>query len=441
MSTTIGGVTYTQSGSIAIVTGYDGSTSNVVIQSQVNIGGSLYDVTTINNSVFENKTSLTSVSIPASITSFGISAFRNCTSLTSVILTDGLTIIGERAFRDCSALTNIVIPSSVTEVLGSCLYNCSSLTKVFFNQTVSIPSFSFPNGAIVNSSTPVAYYLNGVIGTSSLISVAGFTNAVAVSGIVTPSQIGSGYNITLTYTSNTFNWQSGTTHNLYDSNNNILSSYTSLGTPDNTFTFPNVTIVQNGVNNLYIPGIDYNIQVTVEVVCFKEDTKILCFKDNKEQYIPIQELRKGSLVKTLLHGYVAIDMIGKRQMNHIASKERIKDQLYVCSKKEYSEVFEDLVITGCHCLLVDAFKSEEEKTKAVEINKGLYMTDNKYRLPACVDEKTKVYNHIGSYTIYHFALENYDYYRNYGIFANGLLVETCSKRYLKELSNMELIEY
>ena len=29
---------------------------------------------------------------------------------------------------------------------------------------------------------------------------------------------------------------------------------------------------------------------------------------------------------------------------------------------------------------------------------------------------------------------------NYGIYANGLLVETCSKRYLKELSNMNFIE-
>lgn len=30
-------------------------------------------------------------------------------------------------------------------------------------------------------------------------------------------------------------------------------------------------------------------------------------------------------------------------------------------------------------------------------------------------------------------------YINYGIYANGLLVESCSKRYLKELSNLTLI--
>jgi hypothetical protein len=68
------------------------------------------------------------------------------------------------------------------------------------------------------------------------------------------------------------------------------------------------------------------------------------------------------------------------------------------------------------------------------------MTDNKYRLPAAADERASVYEVPGNYMIYHLALESEDYYINYGIYANGLLVETCSQRYLKELSNMKLIE-
>jgi len=46
--------------------------------------------------------------------------------------------------------------------------------------------------------------------------------------------------------------------------------------------------------------------------------------------------------------------------------------------------------------------------------------------------------HLIMVTIYHLALENENYFSNYGIYANGLLVESCSKRYLKELSGMEL---
>jgi len=133
-------------------------------------------------------------------------------------------------------------------------------------------------------------------------------------------------------------------------------------------------------------------------------------------------------------------MIGKKEINHLALKERIKDQLYVCSPLNFPEVFEDLIITGCHSILVDNFTSEIQKENSIEINGDVYITDNKYRLPACIDERTSVFINPGSFTIYHFALENNDYYMNYGIYANGLLVETCSKRYLKELSNMTLIE-
>jgi hypothetical protein len=69
----------------------------------------------------------------------------------------------------------------------------------------------------------------------------------------------------------------------------------------------------------------------------------------------------------------------------------------------------------------------------------IFVTDKKYRLPACVDQRAKPYEKEEKTVIYHIALDNEDYLMNYGIYANGLLVETCSQRYLKELSNMTLI--
>ena len=73
-------------------------------------------------------------------------------------------------------------------------------------------------------------------------------------------------------------------------------------------------------------------------------------------------------------------------------------------------------------------------------NGVVYITDNKGRLPACIDERTRPYCVGGEFTIYHIALDHDDYYMNYGIYANGLLVESTSKRFLKEESNMTLIE-
>ena len=188
-------------------------------------------------------------------------------------------------------------------------------------------------------------------------------------------------------------------------------------------------IAGSGSNN----GLYYSINIVPPIPCFKSGTKILT--DNG--YKRIEELRKGDLVKTLLHDYKPIYMIGKKDIYHPSCEERIKDQLYKCSKDKFGKVFEPLIITGCHSILVDDFVSEEQREKAIETNGGrVFVTDNKYRLPACADERASVYESPGNYTIYHLALENDNYYHNYGIYANGLLVETCSKRYLKELSGM-----
>ena len=109
------------------------------------------------------------------------------------------------------------------------------------------------------------------------------------------------------------------------------------------------------------------------------------------------------------------------------------------TKEQSPELFEDLVLTGSHSILVDNFKNNGQREKTIELLGEVYATDKKYRLPASADDRASVYEKSGEHTVYHLALENDSYYTNYGIYANGLLVETCSKRYLKELSNMKLI--
>ena len=224
---------------------------------------------------------------------------------------------------------------------------------------------------------------------------------------------------------------------IYGTGNN---TYGQLGlgntTQQNTIQLvPNLTSVNK------LSGSDISIVAIPDyvnngnLVCFKQGSLILTDKG----YVPIQDLRKGDLVQTLLHGVLPIDMIGKRDIFHVASTTRIKDQLYECNNNSYPEVFEPLVITGCHSILINEFFSEQHREEVNAFCGGIYITNNQYRLPACIDERAKVYDRPGTYTIYHIALENVDYYTNYGVYANGLLVETCSKRYLKELSNMEII--
>ena len=168
------------------------------------------------------------------------------------------------------------------------------------------------------------------------------------------------------------------------------------------------------------------------IVCFLEGTKICCLNDeNSETYKPIEQLKVGDYIKTFSHGYIPICLIGNKNMINPNNTIREKNRLYVCKPDEYNELFEDLVITGCHCILKDELTEKETIETNIEMG-NIYRTEDKYRLMAMLDTRAKPYECYGAHRIWHIALEHHDNYMNYGIYANGLLVESCSKRMLSE---------
>ena len=177
--------------------------------------------------------------------------------------------------------------------------------------------------------------------------------------------------------------------------------------------------------------------------CFLGGTLI---ETNKGQ-VPVEELRQGDMVKTIDDGYKPVEVIGTRMIPHFAMDERVKDQLYICRKERFPEATDDLIITGCHSILLFRdFHDEHERQRVIQVNGKAYVTNGILRFPACVLDRndmytTDVYPVKGTYNIYHFALEHEDYYMNYGIYANNILVESSSRRYMYEESNMYLIDY
>ena len=173
--------------------------------------------------------------------------------------------------------------------------------------------------------------------------------------------------------------------------------------------------------------------------CFLEGTEILCRIGDKEEYVPVESLTVGSLVKTLLHGYKKIAMIGKGPIENPGDTRRVQQRLYKLSTDKYPTLKEDLYITGCHSTLVKDL-TEEQKELAIKEGERLFVTDKHYRLMACVDEKAEPWASGGTYTIWHFALEHENEHMNYGVFANGgLLVETCCLFTLKNKSNFTFL--
>ena len=218
-----------------------------------------------------------------------------------------------------------------------------------------------------------------------------------------------------------------------------------LITSPNTSSFGQLATYSNGTQ-LLTGSTTYTYNYTVNypppppIMCFKEDSKILCLVEDNEVYVPIQDIRKGTLVKTRLQGYVPVNMIGHTKIYNEANYLRGKNRLYKCSTEKYPELTEDLVLTGCHSILVDSV-TEEQRSQTVELIGYVYVTEQKYRLMTMFDERAEPLMEEGVFNIWHLALDHDDIYVNYGVYANGgLLVETTSQRMMKEFSGMNILE-
>ena len=98
----------------------------------------------LGQSAFEGCSSLTSLTIPSSVTEIGLSAFSGCSGLISLTIPSSVTWIGQSAFEGCSSLTSLTIPSSVTSIGWYAFKGCSGLTSLTIPSGVtSIGSYAF----------------------------------------------------------------------------------------------------------------------------------------------------------------------------------------------------------------------------------------------------------------------------------------------------------
>jgi hypothetical protein len=179
--------------------------------------------------------------------------------------------------------------------------------------------------------------------------------------------------------------------------------------------------------NQFQQGTSYYFTQSPLILCFNENTKISCLKDSSETSVAIQDLRKGDLVKTIDSGYLKVSVVAKSTLTNCAGSDRNKNKMYKCSKEKYGDLTDDLYITGGHSILVNTV-SLEEQGKIKKSFGRLFTTGRKYRLMAFIDENATPCEEEEVFSIYHFALENDEVCYNYGIYANGLLVESCIPR-------------
>jgi hypothetical protein len=126
----------------------------LVIPATVRYGGGTYTVTGVGEFAVSACTSLTSLTLPGSLTTIGDYAFMHLPSIgsltipssvtsigreaffggdfTSLTIGNSVTIIGRDAFGGCKFLTTLTIPSSVASIGRGAFGGCSKLTTLVF---------------------------------------------------------------------------------------------------------------------------------------------------------------------------------------------------------------------------------------------------------------------------------------------------------------------
>ena len=361
-------------------------------------------VTSIGNGCFENCSGLTSIIIPTSVETLGSGAFQICTSLETVTFdADSIvTSIGDYCFNYCSGLTSIIIPTSVQTLGSNAFAFCTILETVTFDA-----------GSIVTS---IGYYC--------FYSCSGLTS-ITIPSLV--NNIGSRafYDCTnlITFT--------------FDNQNTLTSVGTSTFNNDpamsvtyyNTANEANLSTASASLKSQFPSGSTYTYNAGPS--CFNKGTNILTEKG----YVRIEDLKKGDLVKTYLHGYKEITKIGKGFGKNNNANKLLNMHIY-----ENVNFEEPLIMTGGHSILVDdlrIYKEENEKW----FRGNTYKIDDKYLLLATVSNDFVEIKDGSEFEYYHLVLENEDENGQYGIWANNVLTESASMKWfvkecLKELSEM-----
>jgi hypothetical protein len=146
---------------------------------------------------------------------------------------------------------------------------------------------------------------------------------------------------------------------------------------------------------------------------FVAGTKITCKVDNVEQDVAIENMKPNMLVKT------------SNCQFRPSNEDRTADRLYTIPKSKYASLTEDLVITGNRSLLIP-YVDDEQRRQMASILGRIVVTDKLFSIPAAANPHAVPYTVAGDITVYDFSVSHAIRTMNYGVYANGLLVDCSS---------------
>lgn len=104
--------------------------NSFVISERVEINGTIYPVTRVEDGTFYGCTNLRSITIPEGVKTIGSEVFINCSSLTSIVLPGSLEKLGRHSFEGCSGLTSLTVLSRNLKVIYGVFYGLDNITSL-----------------------------------------------------------------------------------------------------------------------------------------------------------------------------------------------------------------------------------------------------------------------------------------------------------------------
>ena len=101
---------------------------------------------TIETGTFYGCSSLTSVTIPNSVTTIGSGSFSGCYGLTGVTIPDGVTTIGGGAFNDCTSLASVTVEATTPPTLGSNVFDNNASGRKIYVPSASVSAYQAASG-------------------------------------------------------------------------------------------------------------------------------------------------------------------------------------------------------------------------------------------------------------------------------------------------------
>ena len=82
-----------------------------------------------------SQTRLTSVTVPATIRSFGKYIFSECVDLHTAVLAEGITRVSDGMFSECTALSDVTLPQTLTAIARQAFSGCTDLEHIALPET------------------------------------------------------------------------------------------------------------------------------------------------------------------------------------------------------------------------------------------------------------------------------------------------------------------